>query len=44
LAQRIEPRRKMKWSDMDISFGPVDHPETELFERNLPFVIKLPIG
>jgi hypothetical protein len=38
LAQRIEPERKMKWSDMDISFGPEDHPEKELFERNLPFV------
>jgi hypothetical protein len=22
LAQRIEPRRKMKWSDVDISLGP----------------------
>jgi hypothetical protein len=44
LAQRIEPRRKMKWSDMDITFRPEDHPETELSERNLPFMIKLPIG
>jgi hypothetical protein len=44
LAQRIEPGRKMKWSDMDISFEPEDHPEMELFKRNLPFVIKLPIG
>jgi hypothetical protein len=43
LAQCIEPRRKMKWSDVDISFGPEDHPETELSERNLPFVVKLPI-
>jgi hypothetical protein len=43
LAQRIEPRRKMKWSDVDISFGPEDHTETELSERNLPFVVKLPI-
>jgi hypothetical protein len=43
LAQRIEPRRKMKWSDVDISFGPEDHAETELSERNLPFVVKLPI-
>jgi hypothetical protein len=43
LAQYIEPRRKMKWSDVDISFGPEDHPETELSERNLPFVVKLPI-
>jgi hypothetical protein len=44
LAQRIEPVRKMKWSDMDISFGLEDHPEIELSERNLPFVVKLPIG
>jgi hypothetical protein len=44
LAQRIELERKMKWSDMDISFGLEDHPETELSERNLSFVIKLPIG
>jgi hypothetical protein len=33
----------MKWSDVDISFGPKDHPEKELFERNLPFMVKLPI-
>jgi hypothetical protein len=44
LAQRIKPERKMKWSDVDISFGPEDHPETELFERNLPFVVKLRSG
>jgi hypothetical protein len=44
LAQRIEPGRKIKWSDMDISFGSEDHSETELSERNLPFVVKLPIG
>jgi hypothetical protein len=44
LAQRIEPGRKMKWSDMNISFGSEDHSETELSERNLPFVVKLPIG
>jgi hypothetical protein len=44
LAQCIEPRRKLKWYDMDISFGPEDHPEIELSERNLPFMIKLPIG
>jgi hypothetical protein len=42
LAQRIEARRKMKWSDMDISFMPEDHIETELSERNLPFMVKLP--
>jgi hypothetical protein len=28
---------------MDISSGPEDHPETELSDRNLPFVVKLPI-
>jgi hypothetical protein len=28
LAQRIEPRRMMKWSDVDISFRPEDHPDT----------------
>jgi hypothetical protein len=28
LAQHIDLGRKMKWSDMDISFGPEDHPET----------------
>jgi hypothetical protein len=43
LAQRIEPRRKMRWSDMDISFRAEDHPETELSNRNLPFMVKLPI-
>jgi hypothetical protein len=43
LAQRIEPGRKMKWSNMDFSFGPEDHPETELFRRNWPFVVNLPI-
>jgi hypothetical protein len=44
LAQRIESGRRMKWPDVDISFRPEDHPETELSDRNLPFVIKLPIG
>jgi hypothetical protein len=41
LAQRIEPGRKMKWSGMDISFMLEYHPETELYERNLPFMVKL---
>jgi hypothetical protein len=41
LAQRIEPRRKMRWSDIDISFGPEDHPDIELSDRNLPFMIKI---
>jgi hypothetical protein len=44
LAQRIEPGRKMKWSDVGISFWPEDHLETELSEQNLPFVVKLSIG
>jgi hypothetical protein len=34
----------MKWSNVDISFGLEDHPEIELSERNLPFVVKLPMG
>jgi hypothetical protein len=41
LAQRIEPGRTMKWSDVRISFGLEDHPDIELFERNLPFVVKI---
>jgi hypothetical protein len=44
LAQRIKPGKKMKWYDVDISFGLEDHLETELSKRNLPFVVKLPIG
>jgi hypothetical protein len=44
LAQRIEPGRRMRWSDVDISFRPEDHPNMELSERNLPFVVKIPIG
>jgi hypothetical protein len=43
LAQRIEPGRKMWWSDVDMSFGLEDHPETELFDWNLSFVVKLSI-
>jgi hypothetical protein len=43
LAQCIELGRMMKWSDIDISFGPEDHPDTELYGINLPFVVKLPI-
>jgi hypothetical protein len=34
----------MKWSDIDILLRSDDHPETKLSERNLPFVVKLPIG
>jgi hypothetical protein len=41
LAQQIEPRRWMRWSDDYISFGPEDHPDTELSERNLPLVVKI---
>jgi hypothetical protein len=44
LAQCIEPGRMMRWSDVDISFGPEDHPEIELPDRNLLFVVKLSIG
>jgi hypothetical protein len=33
----------MKWSEIDISFGPEDHPMIELSNRNLPFAVKLPI-
>jgi hypothetical protein len=33
----------MRWSDIDISFRPEDHPDAELSDRNLPFVIKIPI-
>jgi hypothetical protein len=39
MTQRIELERRMKWSDTDISFGPEDHPETELPNQNLPFVV-----
>jgi hypothetical protein len=41
LAQRIEPRRRMRRSDIDISFRPEDHTDTELSDRNLPFIIKI---
>jgi hypothetical protein len=44
LAQQIEPGRRMKWSDDYITFGPKDHPVTELSERNLLLVIKISIG
>jgi hypothetical protein len=33
----------MKWSDVGISFGPEDHPDMELSDRNLPFMVKIPI-
>jgi hypothetical protein len=44
LAQCIEPEGRMKWSEIDISFGPEDYQETELSNRNLPYVVRLPIG
>jgi hypothetical protein len=34
----------MKWSDDYITFRPEDHPVAELSERNLPLVVKIPIG
>jgi hypothetical protein len=34
----------MRWSDVNISFGRHDHPDTELSDRNLPFMVKVPIG
>jgi hypothetical protein len=34
----------MRWSDDYISFGEEDHLDTELSERNLPLVVKIPIG
>jgi hypothetical protein len=34
----------MRWSNVDISFGPQDHTDTELSDRNLSFMVKLPIG
>jgi hypothetical protein len=42
LTQRIELGRRMRWSDIDISFGPEDHLDVELSDRNLPFIIKIP--
>jgi hypothetical protein len=33
----------MTWSDVGISCGSKDHPDTELFDKNLPFVVKIPI-
>jgi hypothetical protein len=34
----------MRWSDVGISFRPKDHLDMELSDRNLPFVLKIPIG
>jgi hypothetical protein len=44
LAQQIEPGRQTRWSDDYISFRPEDHPDTELFERNLPLIVKILVG
>jgi hypothetical protein len=44
LAQRFEPGRRMRWSNVDISFEPEDHLDMELPDRNLPFIVKIPIG
>jgi hypothetical protein len=33
----------MRWSDNYISVRPEDHPDTELSERNLSLVVKIPI-
>jgi hypothetical protein len=41
LAQCIELERRMKWSHTNISFGSEDHPEIELSNQNLSFVVKL---
>jgi hypothetical protein len=38
LAQRIKPRRRMKWSETDISFGPLG---IELTNHNLPLRVKI---
>jgi hypothetical protein len=34
----------MRWPNVDISFRPEDHPDTELSDKNLPFMVKIPIG
>jgi hypothetical protein len=44
LAQQIKLGRRMRWSDDYISFGPEDHPDTELSERNLSLIVKILIG
>jgi hypothetical protein len=44
LVQQIEPGRRMRWSDDYITFKPEDHPITELSERDLPLIVKIPIG
>jgi hypothetical protein len=44
LAQQVEPGRRMGWSGDYITFGPEDHLDEELSEKNLSFVVKIPIG
>jgi hypothetical protein len=44
LAQQIESGRRMRRSEDYITFGPEDHPVTELSERNLPLIVKILIG
>jgi hypothetical protein len=43
-AQHIEPGRRMRWSNIDVSFGPEDHPDVELSDKNLTFIVKILIG
>jgi hypothetical protein len=44
LAQQIEPGRRMRWSNDYILFGPKDHLDMGLSERNLPLIVKILIG
>jgi hypothetical protein len=44
LAQCTKPERRMKWSETDILFRLEYQLETELSNRNLPFMVKLLIG
>jgi hypothetical protein len=39
----IEPGRRMRWSNIDILFKLEGHQDVELSDRNLPFVVKIPI-
>jgi hypothetical protein len=43
LVQQIESGRQMRWSNDYITFRPEDHPVTELSERNLSLIVKIPI-
>jgi hypothetical protein len=44
LAQQIEPGRRMRWSNDYTSFGPEDHLDTKLFDRNFSLIVKILIG